>query len=221
LGQHAPILEKGICIDKNGILKFTGHYPTQPEATTFRLTYIQEQNDWKLLGIRVAMKKMPQADKRLSNKINVLSTENGGQVIFCSSQYNQTVWGAKNLIDGKIDSGHGYASKNRNSAEIVFAIPKTETITQLCFNPYTVESPETWAKLVKVEVSTQSPEKGFVNVGEFTLHNRRSQKQRTPLADQCFDIAPTQARYIKLHLISNHGGSYIEMGEFKAYSAAK
>ena len=221
LGQQAPILEEGIRVDKDGILKFGGHYPTQPEATTFRLTYIQEQNDWKLLGINVAMKKIPRDDNRLSNKINVLFTENGGQVVFCSSQYNQTSWGAQNLIDGKLDDGHGYASKNRNAAEIVFAIPKTETITQLCFNPYTVESPETWAKLVKVEVSTQAPEKGFVNVGEFTLHNRRSQQKRTPLADQCFDIAPTQARYIKLQLISNYGGNYIEMGEFKAYSAAK
>ncbi len=221
LGQHDPILEEGIYIDKDGILKFSGHYPTQPEATTFRLTYIQEQNDWKLLGIHVAMKKMPQDDNRLSDKINVLCTENGGQVIFCSSQYNQTSWGAQNLIDGKLGHGHGYASKNRNSAEIVFAIPKTETITQLCFNPYTVESSKTWAKLVKVEVSTHSPEKGFVLVGEFTLNNRRSQEKQTPLADQCFDTPPTQARYIKLQLLSNHGGGYIEMGEFKAYSAAK
>jgi F5/8 type C domain len=167
------------------------------------------------------MKKIPRVDNRLSNKINVLLTENGGQVVSCSNQYNQTSWGAQNLIDGKLDSGHGYASKNRNAAEIVFAIPKTETITQLCFNPYTVESPETWAKLVKVEVSTQAPEKGFVPVGEFTLHNRRSKEQQAPLPDQCFDIAPTQARYIKLHLLSNHGGNYIEMGEFKAYSAVK
>ncbi len=64
LGRHTPILEKGICIDKDGILKFSGHYPTQPEATTFRLTYIQERQEWKLLGIHVAMKKMPMDDKR-------------------------------------------------------------------------------------------------------------------------------------------------------------
>jgi hypothetical protein len=221
LGQLTPILKKGICIDKNGILKLSGHYPTQPEATTFRLTYIQEQNDWRLLGIHVAMKPMPLDDNRLSDKNNVLNVENGGQVIFCSSQYNQTSWGAQHLIDGKLGHGHGYASKDRNPAEIIFAIPKIETIMQLCFNPYTIESPKTWAKLVKVETSILSPEKGFVPVGEFTLHNRRSQKKQTPLPDQCFDITPTQARYIKLQLLSNHGGGYIEMGEFKAYSAVK
>ena len=55
---------------------------------------------------------------------------------------------------------------------------------QLCFNPYTVESSKTWAKLVKVEVSIQSPEKEFVQVDKFILHNRRSQKKQIPLADQ-------------------------------------
>ena len=129
LGQLAPILEKGICINKDGILKLRGHYPSQPKATTFRLSYIQEQTDWKLLGIHVAMKKMPSDDYRLSDKINVLYAENGGQIISCSSQYNQTSWGAHHLIDGKLGKGHGYASKNRNSAEIVFVIPKIETIT--------------------------------------------------------------------------------------------
>ena len=37
----------------------------------------------------------------------------------------------------KLGHGYGYPSKNRNSAEIIFAIPKTETILQLCFNPCT------------------------------------------------------------------------------------
>jgi hypothetical protein len=99
LGSHTPFLENGICIDKDGILKLIGHYATQPEATTFRLTYIQEQNDWNLLGIHVAMKKIPLDNNRLSDKKNVLYVENGGRVIFGSSQYNQTSWGAQHLID--------------------------------------------------------------------------------------------------------------------------
>jgi len=51
------------------------------------------------------------------------------------------------------------------------------------------------------------------------LHNSQSQDKQTPLADQCFDIDAVQARYIKLQLLSNHGGGYIEMGEFKVYAA--
>jgi hypothetical protein len=45
------------------------------------------------------MKKLPQDDNQLSDKINVLYAENGGRVIFGSSQYNQTSWGAQHLID--------------------------------------------------------------------------------------------------------------------------
>jgi hypothetical protein len=221
ISRQAPVLEEESYIDEEGLLNVGGHYPTRPDVMTFRLTYIREQNDWKLLGINVEMKKMPQVDEQLSQKINVLSTENGGQVVFCSSQYNETSWGAVNLIDGRLGSNHGYASKNSEPAEIVFSLPKIETITQFCFDPYTTESSTTWASLVKVEVSSQSPEKGFEPVGEFTLHNRLNEQGQTPSAAQCFDISPTRARYIKLHLLSNHGGNYIEMGEFMAYAAAE
>ncbi|MGB5615338.1 MAG: discoidin domain-containing protein [Desulfobacterales bacterium] len=221
LKAHAPILEEGDYVNKDGVLKILGHYPTQPQATTFRLIYLQEQNKWKLSGIRVAMEKRSQIDKQQSQKTNLLFAENGGQVVFCSSQYNQTSWGADNLIDGELGTNHGYASRNTEPAEIVFSLPKIETIAQFCFNPYTTESSTTWAKLVRVDVSTQSPEKGFEPVGEFTLHNRRSEQNQSLLAEQCFDISPVQARYIRLHLLSNHGGGYIEMGEFKAYAASK
>jgi len=220
ISRQAPVLKEGSHIDKEGVLKVGGHYPTQPKATTFELAYIREQNDWKLLGINVAMKKMAQVDEQRSQKTNLLSTENGGQVVLCSNQYNQTSWGPDNLIDGELGTNHGYASRNTEPAEIVFSLPKVETIAQFCFNPYTTESPTTWAKLVRVEVSTQSPKKGFEPVGEFTLHNRQRKQNQPLLAEQCFDISPIQTRYIRLHLLSNHGGGYIEMGEFMAYAAS-
>ena len=231
LDQLEPALEKEACLDSDGLLKLHGRYPTRPQETTFRLSYVYEQNAWKLLRIHVHMQEPSPAAQtsapeaadpnqgQRAGKINVLAAENGGQVVSCSSQYNATSWGAHNLIDGQLGSSHGYASRNREPAEIVFSLPKIETITQLCFNPYTTESPKTWAKRVTVEVSTESPEKGFASVGEFRLHNRQGQG-RTPLADQCFDIGAIQARYIKLHLLSNHGAAYIEMGEFKTYAAA-
>lgn len=62
--QHAPIFKEGICIDKDGMLEVSGHYPMQPQATAFRLSYIQEQNDWKLLGIHVVMQEMPSNEKQ-------------------------------------------------------------------------------------------------------------------------------------------------------------
>lgn len=56
ISQYSPVLEKGLCLDEKGLLEIAGHYPTQPQATTFKLTYIHEGALWKLLGIRVAMK---------------------------------------------------------------------------------------------------------------------------------------------------------------------
>jgi hypothetical protein len=232
LAQRSLTLEKEVCLDKDGALKLTGYYPTRPEKTTFDLTYINEQNDWKLSGIHVAMKKPPLDDEKTtseispagspkSDQINVLAQKNGTEVVFCSSEYNKTAWSSRNLIDGRLGSGHGYASRNNQPAEIVFALPRTETITQLGFNPYTIESAATWARVVQVEVSTQGEQEGFKPVGEFILHNRQNRNKRTPPADQYFDITPVQARFIKLRLLSNHGGSYIEMGEFMAFAREK
>ena len=234
LSRHAPVLDSGICLDKDGLLKITGHFPSQPEATTFRLTYMMEQPEWKLLGIHVAMKKMPTAaasdpsppikpgGPAKAGQWNVLAAENGGRVIFCSSQYNQTTWSAQNLIDGQLGRGHGYANLYGKPVEIVFALPKAETLARLCFNPYTVESSDRWAKNIAVAVSTEGPQQEFAPIGAFTLHNRMGKAREIPLDDQCFDIAPVQAQYIKLQLLSNHGDAgYIELGEFKAYSGEK
>jgi len=59
LNDLNPVVENEICLDQEGLLKLVGHYPTQPQATTFKLTYINEQASWKLLGINVTMKKKP------------------------------------------------------------------------------------------------------------------------------------------------------------------
>ena len=223
LEDFEPIVEPVTELGDNGELILKGYFPTQPNQVDFEQKYIYERPDWKLIGfhVNVAMKEMAQVDEQRPQKANLLSTENGGQVVFCSSQYNQTSWGADNLIDGELGRKHGYASRNTEPAEIVFSLPKIKTITQFCFNPYTTESSTTWAKFVRVEVSSQSPEKDFEPVGEFTLHNRLSDQKQPSSAEQCFDISPVQARYIRLHLLSNHGGNYIEMGEFMAYAASK
>ena len=119
LEQKSVVLEEGVCLDKEGLLKIDGHCPTRPEEIAFKLTYVQEQDHWKLLGIHVAMKEPPQAaasetqgmaprsDSRSSKGLNVLAAENGCRVLSCSSQYNATSWGARNLIDGQLGPKHG------------------------------------------------------------------------------------------------------------------
>jgi hypothetical protein len=56
ISQHNPIFTKDSWIDSDGLLDVEGHFPTTPEATTFKLKYLYEKPEWRLLGINVAMK---------------------------------------------------------------------------------------------------------------------------------------------------------------------
>ena len=153
--------------------------------------------------------------------INVLSKESGGKLLYFSSQYNDGEWAARNLVDGKLGKNHGYASRDSAPAEVVFVLPKPTSITQLAFNPFTTEDASNWVKDVEVQVSTEGPKAGYKSVGKFELHNRQNVDRTKPLPDQVFKIEPVQARFIKLILLKNHGGGYMELGEFKALAPEK
>lgn len=176
-------------------------------------SYIQ-LGEIKLLGF---FSEQQEADP-LAQLQNVFSEQIGGKILYFSNQYNDSDWAAKNLIDGQVGKGHGYCSKDNTPVEILFALPKAVTLTHVAFNPFTVEDPNRWAKEVEVQVSTEGPKQGFQTVGQFTLHNRTHIDPDKPLPDQLFAINPVQARFIKLILHKNHGGSYIQLGEFKAFT---
>lgn len=150
---------------------------------------------------------------------NVLAAENGGKLVYTTTQYDDGGWAARNLIDGKLGAGHEFCTQPNTPAEMVFVLPKPAKITQVAFNPYTSEDPKRWAKEVEVQVSTEGPRQGFKSVGKFALHNRQSVDPDVPLPDQVFKIDAVDAKFVKLRLISSHGGEYIQMGEFKVYSA--
>jgi VWFA-related protein len=148
---------------------------------------------------------------------NVLAEESGAKLVYFSSQYDDGDWAAKNLIDGQLGQGHGYAAKSNAPAEVVLVLPKVTTINQVAFNPFTVEDPSNWMKDVEVQVSTEGPKQGFKSVGKFTLHNRQNVDHKKPLPDQVFKIEPVQAKFIKLMLLKNYGGGFLELGEFKVF----
>jgi hypothetical protein len=150
---------------------------------------------------------------------NVLAVDNGGKLVYFTSQYDDGGWAARNLIDGKLGQDHQYASAGNTPTEVCFVLPEVKKIVQVAFNPYATESQDNWAKEVEVEVSTASPKQGFKSVGKFTLHNRAGLDPGQPLPDQVFKIDPVDAKFVKLRLLSNHGGSYIEMSEFKAFTS--
>lgn len=49
----SPTFSPAPSIDKSGILTLQGFYPSKPSRLTFRLRFVQEENAWKLIGIRV------------------------------------------------------------------------------------------------------------------------------------------------------------------------
>jgi F5/8 type C domain len=237
--QTRSVLTTSPFVQNDGVLKLEGFYPTLPLSTLFRLNYFYEKSAWKLLGIHISLKEAPiestpqrgtkeaatdssSANDRTDSDINVLASSNGVRVLFATSQYDSTNWRVKNLIDGKLGNGHGFAMSGKEPGEVVFELPTENTITHFGFNPFTTESPKTWAREVEVLVSTQGPARGFTSASRFTLHNWENIEDKTrPLPDQRFEIKPVKARFIKLRILSNYGGNYIEMGEFKAYSQTK
>ena len=58
ISQYDPVFSKDSTLDPEGLLQVEGYFPTKPKATTFRLTYLYEKPQWKLLGMKVAMKEL-------------------------------------------------------------------------------------------------------------------------------------------------------------------
>lgn len=51
-----PVFSSPASIDSDGVLVVKGYYPTTPARTLFQLKYLQEDGDWKLVGINVNTK---------------------------------------------------------------------------------------------------------------------------------------------------------------------
>ncbi len=48
-----PVFSEPAKIDGDGVLILQGHYPTAPSEVQFRLKYVSEKGDWKLVGIKL------------------------------------------------------------------------------------------------------------------------------------------------------------------------
>jgi len=137
---------------------------------------------------------------------NLAALPEGGRIVFFSSQYNASDWKADHLIDGTASNGWAGQNNGPQSVIIGFKDNGLAEIHDVLINPYTKESPATWAKDVEIQVSATYPFRDFRSVGKFTLTNEGK--------DQVFSLPqPAQARYVKIRFLSNYGGSYMEAGE--------
>ncbi|RLG54089.1 MAG: hypothetical protein DRN95_08960, partial [Candidatus Hydrothermarchaeota archaeon] len=142
----------------------------------------------------------------------------GGEVVEFSSQYNDTTWAAKNLIDGIIatkESG-GWKSVYRPTYPqyLIFKLggDKEWKVDKILIDPETTEYSTRWAKNFRLYASPDG--KNFTEIAdgrEFTLTNSAGFQE--------FTFTPTDARYVKLEILSNYGdGNYVELGEVEIYS---
>lgn len=51
-----PVLNQPATINSDDVLMIKGYYPTTPNRIVFQLKYLQEEDEWKLVGINVNLK---------------------------------------------------------------------------------------------------------------------------------------------------------------------
>jgi hypothetical protein len=51
-----PVFNHAAAIDSDGVLVIKGYYPTKPNRVIFELKYLEEEGDWKLVGVDVNLK---------------------------------------------------------------------------------------------------------------------------------------------------------------------
>jgi hypothetical protein len=51
--EMKPVFNHPAAIDSDGVLLVQGYYPTKPNRVIFKLKYLDEEGDWKLVGVNV------------------------------------------------------------------------------------------------------------------------------------------------------------------------
>jgi Mg-chelatase subunit ChlD len=148
----------------------------------------------------------------------------GGKIEQATSAYDGS-WAATNLIDGVpflregrgCRSTCGWSSKDATSPqEIVLSFyqGREATITAIVVDTTTAETITRYdrmAKHIEVWTSVSGAASGFSRVAGARLHPRPT--------EQIITLPPTRARFVKLRLLSNRGGSYTQLGEVKVIEA--
>lgn len=164
---------------------------------------------------------------------NQLLAANGGKIISFSSQRldenRQPVpqWQASNLIDGQFVTGTyrpenscGWSAdvppKPNAPAWIVFAVANEQTrlLSRLVIDPTTVDPTliGRGAKDFELYASITTPNGPWALV-------KRGQLINKPFK-QTFDFLPTEARYLRLVILTNWGSDRdVQLGEVEAYEA--
>ncbi|MCS7186247.1 MAG: SUN domain-containing protein [Armatimonadetes bacterium] len=162
----------------------------------------------------------------LSGTVNLVAAVNGGAIVKFTSQLDEENWNVKNLIDGTVWDGrvpqtgtNGWASKEAKfPQEIIFSFRNREVklINKVVLDP-TIPDPTFIGRATRdFEIwvtADPDPEKATWKL--VLIGTLRNEKQR-----QEFYFIPSEARFVKLRILSNHGSDrYVALGEFEVYEA--
>ena len=157
--------------------------------------------------VQVMGKLLPQAPAAPSFT-NVAAAARGGRIEKYTSQYDESSWAVKNLLEE--DGNTQWAGKSSGSQEVIIALSEVTEITDISINNYSKEDPNTWAKDVDVEISSTLPYKGFTAAGKISM----------PQIGDLHTVslsAPAPAKYVKVFFRTNNGGSYMEAARIRVY----
>ncbi len=174
----------------------------------------------------------------VAGTVNIAAAANGGRIVSFSSEVLDEnkrpipEWQITNLIDGKYVVGnntpadsYGWSSAAPPSDErpewFILAFTDkatgkdvTRLISRIAIDPTTDDPPliGRWVQGVTLQVSTTSKDGPWMTIGKFLVVNRS--------VKQTFDFPPTEARYVRVLITSNHGSDRcVQMGEFEVYEA--
>jgi Mg-chelatase subunit ChlD len=125
-----------------------------------------------------------------------------------------TSWSDKQHTIGRVVDGeeegqawHSYDGYLPQDFVLAFRDDQSALIDHISLASSAAEPKETWPKRISISVSSTSPLDGFEEVGTFELVQQAG-KQEFPLG--------RQARFVKLRILDNYGGSRTSLGELAA-----
>ena len=143
---------------------------------------------------------------------NLANPTLGGSFAWFTSQKDEDN-GAHLLLDGQTDTAGWKSSDNSFPQDFVLAFRNNQLayIEKVILNPASNHDKSTQPQLVEILVSTKDLD-NFELIGEFTP---------TPEQEEWSFSINREARFVKLRILENHGGSYTSLGEIKLFEGAK
>jgi outer membrane protein OmpA-like peptidoglycan-associated protein len=159
----------------------------------------------------------PFFSKAQQEQINALALKNGCRMLsapasfYTSNEFTSKIepWTKQALLDETSNLGWCSAASARAPHRFVFELSEEFVLEKFLFDTQgQKEMRGICAREVQVEVSAVGPDKGFLNLGFFSLKE---------YAVSEFKIANIKARWIRLSILSNYGhAQYTQLQEFKA-----